>query len=99
MSCTREPPAATLRTCVAAADRQDRQVRIHRAAREVDLELVAARLGIVDVRVPRLAVEDRVDVATAREHAAPSSSATSARGLSLTSSTRATAPDFSTDVT
>ena len=73
----------------AAADRQERQVRVHRAAREIDLELVAPGLGVVDLGMPRLAVEDRIDVAAAREQRRRRAPPTSARGLSLTSSTRA----------
>ena len=49
----------------AAADRQQRHVAGHRAARQIDLELVAARLRVVGQRVAILAVEDRVDVAAA----------------------------------
>ena len=54
----------------AAADREQRQVGRHRPARQIDLELVAPRLGIFDRRVPLLAVEHGVDVAAAGQEQA-----------------------------
>ena len=54
----------------AAADREQRQVAGHRPARQIDLELVAPRLGIVDRRVAILAVEHRIDVAAAGQQQA-----------------------------
>ncbi len=53
-----------------AADRQQRHIVGHGAAREVDLELVAARFGIVGQRVTIFTIENRVDVAPAgQQHA------------------------------
>jgi hypothetical protein len=49
----------------AAADRQKRQVRVEGTPREVDLELIAPRLGVVHGRVPLLSIEDGVDIASA----------------------------------
>ena len=73
----------------AAADGEQRQVGSHRAPREIDLELVASRLGIVDGRVPLLAVEHRIDVAAAGQQQRRRSRPSTLRGLSLTSRTRA----------
>ena len=51
----------------APADGEDRQVGVHRAARHVDFELVASRLGVFDARVALLTVEHGVHVAAAGE--------------------------------
>ena len=54
----------------AAADREHRQVRFDRAARQVDLELVAAGSASSIDSVALLAVEHRIDVAAAgQQHA------------------------------
>ncbi len=83
----------------AAADGEERQVGRHRAAGEIDLELVASRLGILDRRVPRRRRRARGRCLRRRSGAGRRSRRRSLRGLSLTSSTRARPPACSTDAT
>ena len=96
MSCTSVPPRGDVEHLRAAADCEDRQILFHRAAGEIDLELVAPWLGVLHALVAVLAVENRIDVAAAGQQHSVERSRT-ARGLSLTSSTRGRAPERSID--
>ena len=65
MSWTSVPPAATLSTCAPRQIARSGRSACHRAAGQVDLELIAPRLRVLDRRVPLLAVERGIDVAAA----------------------------------
>ena len=67
MSWTRRAACGDVEHLRAATDREQRNVARHRPPGEVDLELVAARLGVVHAGVSVLPVERRVDIAAARQ--------------------------------
>ena len=51
----------------AAADCEDRYIVLHGASREVELELVASRLGVFDSLVAILSVKRRINIAAASQ--------------------------------
>jgi hypothetical protein len=71
-----------------AADREDGEVLLHGPPREVDLEFVSSRLGVLDARMSRFTVECRVYVPTSRQEHAVDRLEDSARTLAHLEHTR-----------